>query len=701
MKFKGIMSRIILSVVPIVILSIVLLALIVSRLMWAQINDQINKQMAENLKKAELSIRNEFSKNAAIAQSLAAYAQVSGPEAVERGEMKDFVMGIIQTNANTFAGGIWYEPQAYLDKPYFSAYAHKQGNSPIYEPDYGATVNYHAEPWYIRGKSSKGETIWSDVYDDPVASMTIITAAVPFFDKEGKIRGLGEVDMSLKDIRKIMQDISLGASGKAFILGGEGEFIAFYDDSRKLEDKITNDRNSSLAAFGKEVLRNKEGSATVKMPDGENRAYYTTIPETKWSLVVMMNNSEVRGTIAALVLASITAPIVGLAIATLCVFLVALYLRRIAKKINNFAILAAGGDFSKRIAITEADEFGILEGHLNQMVENMSAVYVSSMATNDKILDSARRFSSLAAQTENMVKDFSANVDEMGSNLNALARAGENVNTAVKEVAIGAQATAEKGTDIAHQVESALQAGEDGRNAVRQVVKNNETVAKDVSTAAESIRELSVRTRQIQNFVTQIGGIADQTNLLALNAAIEAARAGDFGRGFAVVAEEVRKLAEESNAAAKNIASLADTITGDLDNVVSISQGNAKASQEAQNLSSQTEKILDNMIGYLKGISGATQDLAAVSQEQAAASGEIAEAVTDISAKVSDTAQASENIRRTVSEVTSSAELMAQGAQDLSSLSDDMKATFETFKLEDAENTGNIKETRRSLPGRR
>jgi methyl-accepting chemotaxis protein len=432
------------------------------------------------------------------------------------------------------------------------------------------------------------------------------------------------------------------------------------------------------------------------MPDGENRAYYATIPETGWRLIIMMNNSAVRSTIA------------GLVLATVCIFLVALYLRRIAKKINSFAVLAAEGNFSKRIAITEVDEFGTLEGHLNRMMENMSSVYVSSMETNNKILDSANQFSSLALQTERLVKDFRANVNGMGKNLDALAQAGESVNTAVKEVAVGAQATAEKGTDIANQVESAMKAGEEGRNAVRHVVKNIEAVARDASETADSIRELSARTRQIQNFVTQIGGIADQTNLLALNAAIEAARAGDAGRGFAVVAEEVRKLAEDSNSAAKNIASLADTITGDLDKVVGTSQSNVKASQEARNLSGQTEKIIDGIIGNLGAISGATQDLAAVSEEQAASSGEIAEAVQGIATKVADTAQTSENIRRAVDEVTSSAELMAQGAKDLTALSDDMRATFETIILEDggkettSRTSSTSKTSGRSLPsGRR
>ncbi|MDR2779948.1 MAG: methyl-accepting chemotaxis protein, partial [Synergistaceae bacterium] len=425
----------------------------------------------------------------------------------------------------------------------------------------------------------------------------------------------------------------------------------------------------------------KKGIATIETREGSKRAFYSEIAATGWILVIIIDNGEISGIIFDLVLKSAVIPVIGLLIATLFLFLVAAYLRRIAKKINGFATVAAGGDFSKRIEITEYDEFGALEEHLNQMMENMCSIYAESMRTNDKIVEAAKQFSSLAQQTKDSVELFRANVDEMGLNLNALAATGEEANASTGSVAAGAQSAAEKGSDIAGRADSAMKASENGMNAVRQVVKGVEKVAQDVSDSAASIQELGTRTRQIQNFVAQIGGIADQTNLLALNAAIEAARAGDAGRGFAVVAEEVRKLAEDSNKAAKNIAVLADTISGDLEKVVGVSQGNLDATQEVKELSGKTEEIIGSMITYLAGIAGATQELAAVSQEQAVSSGKIAEAVHSIAGEVAATAQAGDNIRRGVGDIASSAEFLAEGAENLSALADGMKAIFDAFTL--------------------
>jgi methyl-accepting chemotaxis protein len=343
------------------------------------------------------------------------------------------------------------------------------------------------------------------------------------------------------------------------------------------------------------------------------------------------------------------------------------------------------GDLTVNLSIDGRDEIAQMGLSLRNMADQLNKVISAVNDASDDITGTSQEFSALAQETNASVEEFRANVDEMGTNLNVLASTGEEVNASVEEVAAGAQATAEKGTDIARQVDEAMSAGQDGMASVRRAVSGIDGVAKNASEAAQSVQELGTRTRQIQNFVAQIGGIADQTNLLALNAAIEAARAGEAGRGFAVVAEEVRKLAEDSNVAAKNIAELATTITGDLDRVVNISLDNAKASEDARELSRETENIIESMISYLKNISGSTQDLAAVSQEQAASSEEIAEAVQNIATKVGSTAEAGEHIRVGVGDVAAAAERMAQGAENLSSLSLDLHELLKFFKMrEDA-----------------
>ncbi|MDR1481124.1 MAG: methyl-accepting chemotaxis protein [Synergistaceae bacterium] len=342
----------------------------------------------------------------------------------------------------------------------------------------------------------------------------------------------------------------------------------------------------------------------------------------------------------------------------------------------------AAGDLSIYYEVTGRDAISQMGIEILKMSDTLRGVVETVKSAGIEISDSAQDFSSMAEETNASVEEFRAHVDEMNVNLNGLASAGEGINTSVGEVAIGAQTTAEKGTDIARKVDNAMSAGDNGMNAVRSVVEGIERVAGSSAASTSAILELGNRARQIQSFVTQIGSIADQTNLLALNAAIEAARAGDAGRGFAVVAEEVRKLAEDSNVAAKNIADLASQITSDLNKIVVFAQENTSDSNKVKELSAETEAAIGNMISYLRDIAASTQDLAAVAQEQAASSEEIAETIHGMSARVNDTANASENIRAGIVEVSAASEKVAEGSESLSGLSANLLKELAFFRVD-------------------
>jgi len=376
------------------------------------------------------------------------------------------------------------------------------------------------------------------------------------------------------------------------------------------------------------------------------------------------------------VIISVVAIVAGMALGIFTARIITVSVRRTGEAIVSFS----DGDLTSSFETRGKDEIALMGRNLHKMGDNLTRIILSVKGASHEIADTAQDFSALAEETNASVEEFRANVEDMGSHLDVLAATSEKVHGLVGEVSTGAQATAEKGTDIARRVDEAMEAGENGMTSVRRAVESIDGVAGNASEAAKSIQDLGTRTQQIQGFVARIGGIATQTNLLALNAAIEAARAGDAGRGFAVVADEVRKLAEDSNVAAKNIEELAGTITGDIDRVVAISLDNARASEDARELSRRTEGIIASMLDHLKEIANATQDLAAVSQEQAASSEEITESIQNITAMANNTADVGEHIRSGVVEVSSAAERMAQGAEGLSGLADNLREILVFFR---------------------
>jgi methyl-accepting chemotaxis protein len=490
-------------------------------------------------------------------------------------------------------------------------------------------------------------------------------------------------DSRIREQRKRIAEL-LADYGKTPLTEEEKAYISKIKEAlarvSKLQDELSGAKiNGSL---DERLLARLNSKGDITVAENENTAL---IDELVALLVKTADDVSVNTSVSAgiglkvIVIFSAVAVVLGLFLGWGVSMMITAPIVRMEKSIKSFA----EGDLTGSFPSIGKDELARMGKGLSYMAETLERIIGSVKTASRQIAESAGNFSTLAEETNDTMEKFKSRVDAMGADLSSLAATSQELNASVEEVAAGAQSAARKGTDIASRADDALHAGESGMNAVHKAVDGIGGVVKNATEAVQSVQELSGRTHRIQNFVTQIGGIADQTNLLALNAAIEAARAGEAGRGFAVVAEEVRKLAEDSNVAAKNIADLAETISGDLDHMVAISLDNAKASQEAQDLSNEIENIISRMIAHLQNIADSTQDLAAVSEEQAAASEEIAMAVQNISTKVVNSAETGEYIRGGIDGVASSSRWMAERSEDLSALSGELKDILTFFKLKD------------------
>ena len=450
--------------------------------------------------------------------------------------------------------------------------------------------------------------------------------------------------------------------------------------------------------------RNQEALELLSTPDmvaleKEYFGCYGELTDLLMKLADQTKNSSISAATDSIRLTLIIS-VIAVVAGALVGFLIARMITGPLNALREGVKMFSHGDLTVSLKSDGKDEIAQVGSELQDMSSALNRVIGAASEGSRNISETAQDFSAAAQETNASVEEFRANVEDMGANLDKLAASGEEVNASVEEVAAGAQATAEKGTNIARRVDEAITAGDSGVDAVRRVVGSISEVAESSTATTTAVLELGNRARQIQGFVSQIGGIADQTNLLALNAAIEAARAGDAGRGFAVVAEEVRKLAEESNVAAKNIAELASKITGELDSIVNFSQANAEKSTRAKDLSADTESAINKMIEYLREIAGSTQDLAAVAQEQAASSEEIAETIQNMSLRVSDAARAGDNIRTSVADVASAAERIALGAEGLTTLSAELAEELSFFTIAEAHEYKKPSADRlRALPG--
>ncbi|MDR1026010.1 MAG: HAMP domain-containing protein, partial [Lactobacillus sp.] len=371
-KFKTIASRIIVSVIPVIAISTILFMSVIYAVAYQQTNMHIHNSMVDTVHKVAQDVQRLLDKNAGIASSMAIYSTDATMDMLKSEAFPEFVLKSIFSNINTVGGGVWFEPyKVYEDQKYYSAYAYDDGEEPRVTMDYADQVDYHNEIWYLDGKNSGGEVVWSDIYFDPVAAVTMITATKPFYDKSGNMLGVTTADMDLTNIKNISRETRFGKTGRSFIIGDHGEFISYLDNSRTIFNKIQEDKDEVLADLGKEIMRNKHGSVEVNLNGVQRSVYYDTMP-IGWKIIILVDTEEIKSSVMGLVLIMGALPILGLIIATICILLVARHIKKIVDKVNLFADKAASGDLSERIKVIETDEFGEMEEHLNQMITNMS-----------------------------------------------------------------------------------------------------------------------------------------------------------------------------------------------------------------------------------------------------------------------------------------------------------------------------------------
>jgi len=374
MRFKSIASRIILSVMPIIMISTAVFVVVCYRMSYSDINESINEKMMESLRVANLSIQSELDKNAAIAESLYNFAVVCNRNEFDEHAFEDYLLSVIPSNKNTVGGGIWYEPNRYKGWEYFGPYAYMSEGSPVFAAEYESIVDYHLTDWYADGKNSDGDIVWSSVYLDPVPNVTMVTATKPFYDDHNNFMGVTTADIDLTDIRRIVSQMSVGNTGWAFLLGENGEFIYFNDESKTIDMNMQNDDDLELAKLGATLMSLNSGTASFVSGGLKQRVYFERMADVGWRLAIAIDEKEIGQSSLNQMLLMAIIPIVGLVLATWSLIIVARYMRRITTKVNEFAMSAINGGIATQIDVTENDEFGVMENQLNIMVSNMEAM---------------------------------------------------------------------------------------------------------------------------------------------------------------------------------------------------------------------------------------------------------------------------------------------------------------------------------------
>lgn len=360
-----------------------------------------------------------------------------------------------------------------------------------------------------------------------------------------------------------------------------------------------------------------------------------------------------------------------------------IYLRlRPLRKLTEVANQVAGGDLRLEAIQTRArDEVSDLTHSLNTMVTSLRQLIQQVDVTAIHVHNSSQDLLHSADEVMDTTDHVTTSMGGLADGAQLQVRVAEECLTSMEEVALGVQRIAETSTGVTESSVETSQAAEHGNVVIRSVIRQMRSIHTSTQRSADVVKSLSERSQEIGQIVEVITAIAAQTNLLALNAAIEAARAGEQGRGFAVVADEVRKLAEQSQRSATQIAELVAEIRIETAQAVEAMTASNADVQEGMGLVDEAGTEFQKILEATQAVADQIQDISAASEELSAASEEITASVGELTEIAKQTATASKAAATTSGSQLARTQDMAATISKLSLAAEELRGVIGQFKI--------------------
>lgn len=487
----------------------------------------------------------------------------------------------------------------------------------------GTTTNLGDRDYFI--SAIKGQSVVSDLLVSKVTNSLVIMYAVPIKDGERTTGVLvGRRDGTA--LNDVTDQLGFGESGWAMLFSPDGTLYAHPNREFVLEQRNLFTDTEDLASAGQAIQELGVGNPGVVRFDVDGQRLImglAPVPTTGWTIGVGALEADVLTDVYALRNLSIVVSAAFLVIGMVVAIILGRQIGKPLRKVQTVIEAAADGDLTKSVGVASKDEIGIVAQAVNKTINSIRELLSLISETTGELADTSER---LAAASE----EVSASVEEVASTTNEFSGTLESMNTNARAMNETIQGVSMQATE--------------GSQVITGIVSQMETLNNMTHSLAGDITGLGSLSDEIGNIVHAISAIAEQTNLLALNAAIEAARAGEHGRGFAVVADEVRKLAEQSATATKDIELLIGQIQNRISAIVSsMSEGSTQAEMALQSVHQGTA-TLQNILGSVEQINrqvesftaGLAQvnssghDIASATEEQAASMQEVANSAQDL-----------------------------------------------------------------------
>jgi methyl-accepting chemotaxis protein len=555
------------------------------------------------------------------------------------------------------------------------AYIGTEEGKVITYPELNIKLDPRTRSWYKDAKDSDS-VVWTNPYVDAASGSVIITGAKAVH-KDSQLIGVIGADLKLDYLNKIILEAKFSQTGVSYIVNKSTGTIITHNDKKLLGTPVDKDILT-------EINQNQNGSKIMYDKDHIKKILiYNYIKSLDSTLITEINYTEISQTTSAIKKVII---IFSLIITIILIFIAYMGSGKIVKYINlmrDEMKYLEQGDFSRKIkSIKRKDEIGQLSESFNLMVENIRKLIMSNQAVGNEVMEASENLLSTAEETNASAVEASHASREISAGAEKQTQEIQKTVTISNELSQSFDDLLKSSDLLNKEVENILIVNKQGINTLEELSVQSQKTKNSNIEVEQAIVKLDSSTETIYEILESIKAIAAQTNLLALNASIEAARAGEGGKGFSVVASEIRKLAEESDAATQNIGKILESTRYESKNTVSIMKN-------VKNIYNEQEKAVENVNIAFEKISNSIEESVSRIEETINKIDELRAREKAMKSIINSIDEISEETARSSEEVTAAMEYqvlavesISKSAEALTNLVLNLRKRLSEFKLD-------------------
>lgn len=523
----------------------------------------------------------------------------------------------------------------------------------------------------------KGNTFFTDAYISSFTNAPCVTISTPIKNADGVIVGVMAADISLQALKGISENAKIGKNGYVEIVDNAGTVIA-----HPVNEKVLQKENFAKLDYVQKVISGKSGWVETVSTRGDKAiTNFAPVEKYKWGIIVNQPVKEIFDVAVSASYIILAILIISILLAAGTAFYIARSIADPLQQVVQSVEKIADGDLSQKITVEGFLEVNQLVMGVNHMTTSLRKIITQAASVAESVAASAEELTAAATevgrasdQVAHTIQDVAHSAVTQMNLSNQSAKVMADMNHSVLD-------TVQAACEVAEVSGKSEQSAGEGIKQVDHAVDLMNHIQEDVGKTAKMIFVLGEKSRQIGQIVEAITNIAGQTNLLALNAAIEAARAGEQGRGFAVVADEVRKLAEQSQTAAKEIAAIIGAIQSETaQTVVAMNKSSAEVDEGVRVVKASKESF-EGIYVDVKNVKRQIENIVALIDKQQGGSAQVEQSINDIAGCANINSNSSQEVAAASEEQNASVQEIVAAVSGLALMASELQEVVNRFKV--------------------